>query len=155
MKRSILVLLTAFGLLQLACYKDKGNYNYDEVFVPEITGLDTLYKTSIGDTLVVKPTVTTADPNASFTYTWRISITGRYTDTTITAYPLKLVFSFDPDVCQVRLTVADTKNGMKYFRFFRIKGETQVSSGSLVLSQENNTSQMSFVKPDGSVLARL
>jgi hypothetical protein len=44
---------------------------------------------------------------------------------------------------------------MKYFRFFRISGQTQFSAGSLVLSEENNTSQLSFVKPDSTVMPRI
>lgn len=155
MKRLILVMLTALGLLQLACYKDKGNYDYKEIAVPEITGLDTLYKAFLGDTIVIKPTVTTTDANATFTYTWRVSFPKRFSDTTITAYPLRLIFSLEPEVYDVRLTVTDNSNGMKYFRFFRISGQTQFSAGSLVLSEENNISQLSFVKPDSTVMPRI
>ncbi len=43
MKRILLVMLTALGLLQLACYKDKGNYDYKEIAVPQISGVDTVY----------------------------------------------------------------------------------------------------------------
>jgi hypothetical protein len=155
MKRLILVMLTAFGLLQLACYKDKGNYDYKEIVVPEITGLDTLYSVFLGDTLIIKPTVTTTDANATYSYTWRVDIPTKFTDTTLTGYPLKFVFSLPPDIYDVRLTVTDNTNGVKYFRKFRIWGQTQFSVGSLVLSEENNTSQLSFVKPDSTVRARI
>lgn len=155
MKRSILVLLTAFGLLQLACYKDKGNYDYKEMAIPEITGLDTLYSVFLGDTIVIKPTVKSADANAKFIYTWRISFPKLFSDTVLTGNPFKFIFSLEPDYYDVKLTVTDSLSGMKYFRFFRIRGQTQFSVGSLVLSEENNTSQLSFVKPDSTVLPRI
>jgi hypothetical protein len=148
-------MLTALGLLQLACYKDKGNYDYKEIAVPEISGMDSMYKAFLGDTIVISPKVTTTDPNATFTYTWRVSMPKQQRDTTITAYPLRLIFSLEPETYDVRLTVTDNTNGMKYFRFFRIQGQTQFSTGSLVLSQEGNTSQLSFVKPDSTVLPRI
>jgi hypothetical protein len=155
MKRILLVMLAVLGLLQLACYKDKGNYDYKTIAVPEIAGMDTLYKAFLGDTIVISPKVTTADSSATFTYTWRISFPKRFTDTTITGYPFKLIFALEPQTYDVRLTVTDNTNGMKYFRYFRIKGQTQFSEGTLVLSREGNTSQLSFVKPDSTVLPRI
>src|SRR5687767_12285317 len=115
MKRLILVILTALGLLQLACYKDKGNYDYKTIVVPEITGLDTLYKVFLGDTLVIKPTVTTTDPNAKFGYSWRVAFPKINSDTTLTGNPFRLVFSFEPETYDVRLIITDSSNGMKYF----------------------------------------
>jgi hypothetical protein len=155
MKRLILVMLTALGLLQLACYKDKGNYDYKTIAVPQITGIDSVYKVFLGDTIVISPKVTSDDRNATFSYTWRVTLPKVFDDTTITAYPLRLIFSLEPDEYEVRLTVTDNSNGMKYFRQFRISGRTQFSTGSLVLSRENNTSQLSFVKPDSTVLPRI
>ncbi|OQP58974.1 PKD-like family lipoprotein [Niastella populi] len=155
MKRLILVTLTAFGLLQLACYKDKGNYDYKDIAIPEITGLDSLYKVFLGDTLIIKPTVRSANASATFTYEWRVNFPKKFSDTTLTGFPFNFIFSLEPDDYDARLTVTDNSNGMKYFRFFRIRGQTQFSVGSLVLSQEGNTSQLSFVKPDSTVLPRI
>jgi PKD domain-containing protein len=155
MKQLILVMLTAFGLLQLACYKDKGNYDYKEIAIPEVTGLDSLYKVFLGDTLIIQPTVKSADASATFSYNWEVRIPKKYTDTTLTGYPFKFIFSLEPDDYLVRLTITDNANGMKYFRTFTIRGQTQFSVGSLVLSQEGNTSQLSFVKPDSTVLPRI
>ncbi len=59
--------------------------------------------------------------------TWRVSMPQQETDTTITAYPLRLIILTSPDTYDVRLTITDNTNGIKYFRYFRIKGETQFS----------------------------
>ncbi|HUP13212.1 MAG TPA: PKD-like family lipoprotein, partial [Niastella sp.] len=155
MKQLLLIILTAFGLVQLACYKDKGNYDYKTIAIPEITGLDSLYKVFLGDTVIIKPTVTSTDPNAKFGYTWRVSFPKTFSDTTFTDHSFRLIFSFEPGIYDVRLTITDSSNGMKYFRDFRLDGHTQFSVGTLVLSQEGATSQLSFVKPDSTVLPRV
>jgi hypothetical protein len=155
MKRLLLVMLTAVALLQLACYKDKGNYDYHDVGAPTVTNLDTLYYAYVGDTIVIKPTVTSTDPNARFGLEWRIGIQAELRDTILTGNPLKFYFSLPINIYPVRLTITDSSNGMKYFQNFRIQGVTQFSKGALVLSSEGNTSQLSFVKPDSTVLPRI
>ncbi|WP_207515362.1 PKD-like family lipoprotein [Longitalea luteola] len=155
MKKIILVLLSAFALVQQACYKDKGNYEYNMPVAPTISGLDTLYTVALGDTLIIQPTVTTTDPNARFFYSWTISIPEQFRDTVITGFPLKYAFGLDPKKYAARMTITDSSNGMKYFREFMIDGQTEFSVGTLVLTLENNTSQLNFVKPDGSVISRV
>ncbi|OQP64125.1 hypothetical protein A3860_22225 [Niastella vici] len=150
-----MAVLTACGLLQLACYKDKGNYDYHLPEEPLVTGVDSLYNVFLGDTLIVKPTVTTTDAKAWFGYSWRILIPKEFRDTTFTGPALKLVFSLPPDRYAARLTITDSSNGMKYFREFEIEGKTQFSNGTLVLSREGNTAQLSFVKPDSTVMPRI
>jgi hypothetical protein len=155
MKQLFLVMLTAFALLQLACYKDKGNYDYHEVVAPKVTNLDTVYYAFVGDTLVVKPVVTSNDPNAKFGFAMRIGLIKEGRDTTITGYPLKFYFSLPIDTYPVRMTITDSSNGMKYFMDFKIQGVTQFTKGALILSEEGNTSQLTFVKPDSTVMPRI
>lgn len=155
MERIIMVMLTACGLLQLSCYKDKGNYDYHMPVTPQVTNLDSVYHVFIGDTLIVQPTVTSTDPNARFGYEWKIQIPKEFRDTTFSGYPLKIVFGLQPDMYSARLTITDSSNGLKYFRDFQINGETAFSTGTLVLSLEGNTSQLSFVQPDSTVMPRI
>jgi hypothetical protein len=155
MKRLLLVMLSAFALLQLACYKDKGNYDYNIPAVPQITNLDTFYSVFLGDTLVIKPTVTGANANTRFGFIWRVDIPQESRDTTLTGDTFKFIFSLDPNTYIVRLTLTDSSNGMKYFHTFKMQGRTQFTLGTLVLSQEGSTAQLSFVKPDSTVLPRI
>jgi len=155
MKRILLVMLTALALLQLACYKDKGNYDYHPVDAPDLTGLDTLYEVAIGNSLLIKPLVTTNEPNARLGYSWRISIPSQLRDTILTGDTFSFLFNLNPDTYPVRLTITDSSNLMKYFWDFKIKGTTPFSKGTLVLSLENNISQLSFVKPDNTILPRI
>jgi hypothetical protein len=155
MKRLLLVMLTVLALLQLACYKDNGNYDYHPVLDPGITGIDTLYDVAIGDTLVVTPVVSNPDPHASLYYSWRIANPKKLWDTTLFGNTLRYIFNLEPDTYPIRLTVTDSSNGKKYFRDFKVRGTTEFTKGTLVLSLENNTSQLSFVKPDNTVMPRI
>lgn len=155
MKRLLLVMLTALALLQLACYKDKGNYDYQPVVAPGIANLDSLYRVGISDKLVITPALTTTDPKAHFVLTWRLGIPKKVWDTTITGPTFSYIFTMDPDVYPVRLTITDSTTGMQYFRNFNVQITTPYTTGSLVLSSENNTSQISFIQPDNTVIPRV
>ena len=155
MKQLLMVMLSVFVLLQLACYKDKGNYDYHLLATPQVANLDTFYSVFLGDTLVIKPTVTSDNPNAKFGYSWRIGLPKQFRDTTLTGYPFTFLFNLDADTYTVRVTITDSSNGMNYFKEFKIRGLTQFSRGTLVLSQEGGKGQLSFIKPDSTVLPRI
>ncbi|OQP42825.1 hypothetical protein A4H97_11745 [Niastella yeongjuensis] len=154
MKRLLLVMLAAVALLQLACYKDKGNYDYHPVVEPGI-GVDSLYKVPLGQNLVIAPQLTTTDANSRFGLSWRLGIPKKVWDTTLYGPTFSYNFTMDPDVYPVLLTITDSSNGMKYFRNFNVQITTPYTTGTLVLSNENNISQLSFIQPDNTVLPRV
>lgn len=154
MLRLMIMACTALLLLP-GCYKDKGNYDYQFPPTPTISGLDSLYEVYIGEPLIIKPTITSADPNADLHLTWRIVIPKEFRDTSFTGPELNIVFGLKPDLYPVRLTIADSSNGMQYFRDFLIQGKTDFTTGMVVLSREGSTSQLSFVKPDSTVYPRI
>lgn len=151
MKQIILALLVAVTFAQQACYKDKGNYDYQNLAIPEIKNLDTLYTVLVGDTLHVNPVITSPNPNAKLGFQWSISFPLELRDTTFNSSSMNFLFKFKPDRYIARLTITDSSNGMKYFHTTNISGVTPYSKGMLVLSAEGSTSQLTFMRPDGSV----
>jgi hypothetical protein len=148
-------MLAAAALLQLACYKDKGNYDYHPAVAPGIENLDSVYNVEVGDTLVIKPIFKTTDPNSRFGFTWRLGMPKQLRDTTFTGPVFTYWFKLDPDAYPLHLTITDSSNGMKYFRDITLNGITPFSIGTAVLSLEGNTSQLSFVQPDSTVFSRI
>ncbi len=159
-KRSRAILFFAIAALNLvvlgSCYKDKGNYAIDMPEGPQITGLDTLYEASVGDSLIIAPKITGIDA-ASLKCNWRIDVpeaivpeANHYEGPT-----LRIVFGLQAKRYTARLTVTNTANGMEYFYNFKIQGATAFSRGSLVLSIQNGVSKLSFIKPDNSVQANI
>lgn len=155
MKRLLLVMLTALALLQLACYKDKGNYDYHPAVAPGIADVDSVYNVVVGDTLVIKPVLTTTDPKSRFGFVWRLAMPKQLRDTTFTGPVFTYWFKLDPDVYPLHLTITDSSNGMKYFRDINLNGITPFSVGTAVLSLEGGISQLSFVQPDSTVFPRI
>jgi len=138
-----------------ACYGDKGNYDIDLPDGPVVTGLDSVYQAVVGDSLIIEPTITGLDPN-QLEAEWRIAVPesadGRYV---YEGLSLRTVFGLKAQRYRGRLIIHNTENGMKYFYNFFIQGVTELSRGSLVLSEEDGATQLSFIKPDGTVQPRI
>ncbi|MBL1410417.1 PKD-like family lipoprotein [Sphingobacterium faecale] len=150
MIKLISILLVTF--LCIGCYKDKGNYQIDMPIAPEVSGLDTLYEAFVGDSLVIAPQIKGLD-RQNLQCEWRIDVPEAL-DTDDNQYEgesLRIVFGLQAKRYRARLTVTNTANGMKYFHSFIIQGRTEFSKGTLVLSDDQGTTKLSFIKEDGTV----
>jgi len=150
--KKLIILIT--GVLSLAaCHKDLGNYDIDMPIAPEVANLDSVYTANVGDSLIIKPKIAGVDA-ANVELQWRISVI-EGNDVLYTGPALRIIFGLQAKRYPARLTVYNKANGMKYFHKFYIDGGTEFAKGTTVLSFENGITQFSFVKPDGSVQARL
>lgn len=146
-------LLAVFILILSACHKDLGNYDIDMPVEPEVTTLDSVYTAVVGDSLIIDPGIKTSR-GADLELSWRIS--GMIGDAITYIGPkLKVIFGLAAQRYDGRLTVYNKTNGMRYFYKFSVKGATDFEKGTTVLSVENGTTQFSFIKPDGTIQARL
>lgn len=139
-------------LLLTNCYKDKGNYTIDIPLEPEVTELDTLYEAFVGDSLVIAPKIKGIQAD-QLQCNWRIYVPEEV-DTTQNRYEgdaLRIVFGLQAKTYTARLIITNQANGMKYFHNFKIKGITEFSKGTLVLSDDQGVTKLSFVKEDGTV----
>lgn len=145
------------GLLFIlaACNKDKGNYTYSMPEEPIVTSLDSVYNVFVGDSLVIAPIVTLKSP-ANLLLTWKLGVPDpTMKDVLDTGARFNVIFGLGPQRYSGLLTIANLDNGMKYFHRFDVVGKTAFSVGTTVLSLENGLSQVSFIRPDGAVQARL
>lgn len=149
-----ILILAGVGLCVASCNKDNGNYTYHLPPMP-VAHLDTVYNAILGDTLVIDPKVTISDKSHVLGYAWEIQ-TGITTPPIVSAgAQLRIVFTLAAGRYGGKLTVTDSANGQKYFYSFIIQGNTIYAKGTLVLSQENGVSQLSFVLPDSSMQLRI
>lgn len=135
-----------------SCYKDKGNYDIDMPIEPKVTGLDTLYRAVVGDSLIIEPHIT-GIPREHVECSWRIYVPEEISPehNRYEGDGLRIVFGLQARRYRARLTITNTQNGMKYFHTFFIEGQTEFSIGSLVLSEEAGITKLSFIKPDSTV----
>ncbi|SKC45672.1 PKD-like family lipoprotein [Ohtaekwangia koreensis] len=154
---SIICSVLACLLLATACYKDLGNYNYTPPEEPVVTGLeDTIYTAFVGDTLRIRPTVKHSLLNTDeLTYQWKISFPYPPFEIIYQGPVLNEVFTLSPGIYNGLFTIVDHTNGMKYYYSFQVEGKTEFTKGTVILSEEGGVSEISFIKPDNTLLTRL
>lgn len=154
MKKLLIIIFSiSLAVAFNACYKDKGNYTYTVPEEPMVTKLDTVYKAVVGDSLIITPTVSMKS-NANLSFDWRVG-GPTMSDMHFSGPSLRMLFGLGTGRFYGRLTVINNDNGMHYFHDFKIDGITDFSTGTAVLSVENNVTQFSFIKPDGTVQPRM
>lgn len=145
--------MAVFMVVFSACHKDLGHYDIDMPVEPVVSELDSVYPANVGDSLIITPKIK-SDARADIELQWRISVM-EGDDVLDTGSSLNIIFGLQAKRYAARLTVFNKTNGMKYFHNFFINGGTEFSTGTTVLSVENGITQFSFIKPDGTVQARL
>ncbi|MBO9631565.1 MAG: hypothetical protein J7578_00505, partial [Chitinophagaceae bacterium] len=149
MHKRLIMVVSLFALLA-ACYKDKGNYDYNPPEIPVVTNLDTVYSVFVGDSLIVAPSIKYTDPS-KLSFDWKIAIPELVSDLSFTGPAIRTVFGLGANRYRAKLTITDNSNGMKYFHDFIVSGKTNFSQGTVVLSLDNGATKLSFIKPDGTV----
>lgn len=150
MKKHLLYILGGLWLLA-ACSKDKGNYDYIAVPGPKISGLDTAYNAISGDSLIVEPVITLQSGKNDYSCHWKIDVPERAMAVEYDGLQLRIVFGLGANRYNALLIVTDNNTQQKYYYKFVVKGQTQFTRGTLILSNADNRSMISFVKPDGTL----
>jgi hypothetical protein len=149
----IFIVLAACSVI--SCYKDLGNYKYKVPPAPVVKGLDSIYPATLGDTLLVAPTVTIAETNPRLGYEWRIDVPAADTGLYFYGPKLQYVFGLPPGTYSALLTIVDSTDSMHYFYPFAVNGVTAYEAGTVILSLENGISQLSFVDTLGNMQPRV
>jgi hypothetical protein len=158
MKFKYIYLLAFAAMAFTSCKKDLGNYTYHPVSEPLIEGIKGAnFSALIGDSLIIRPKVSFAgaDPAKDLDFEWKILILEEQKELVLKGNPLRMLYNLGPGERSSTLSVTDKRNGLKYKFTFKVTGTTQFSTGTLVLSSDNGTGKLSFVKPDNTVLADL
>ena len=150
--KKLLLFLSVLAVTFTACHKDLGNYDIAIPEAPAVT-LDSVYTASVGDSLIITPTIKSKDASQMELY-WRISVM-EGDDVLDTGASLRIIYGLQAKRYSGRLTVYNKANGMKYFHKFFVDGATEFARGTSVLSVENGVTQFSFIKEDGTVQSRL
>jgi hypothetical protein len=139
----------------ISCYKDLGNYKYKVPPAPVVKGLDSIYAATLGDTLLIAPTVTIAETHPRLGFEWRIDDPAGDSGVYFYGPKVQYVFGLPPGSYYALLTIVDSADSMKYFYPFTVNGVTPYTKGTTILSLENGISQLSFVDTLGNMQARI
>ncbi len=153
MKNRYFIFIASVLLSVTSCtIVDHGNYDYVNVPRPVVTGLEDEYTVLLGEELLVKPTVK-IDGKADFSFHWKVLLPTGYIESdgeTLKFSPVSVVGSWN-----AKLILTNNVNGAKYIYPFIIQTSTVFSKGVMVLSNESGVAQLSFVKPDNTVMPRI
>jgi hypothetical protein len=158
MKRNIILcLMFVVATTVMSCYDDMGNYTYNEPEDPKVVGLaGETFVGYVGDSLIVAPRIEHSLMGTDqLTFEWdianHIDLRGEY----YYGPSLRMLFNLKPDKYSATLRITNHSNGMKYFYSFSIEGRTEFSSGTVVLSNDEGVSRLSFIKGGSDLRANL
>lgn len=147
-----IILSAVVAVLLASCVGDNGNYDYNDPEVPMVTlnDKDDPYPATVGEVFTLTPPVTFSDPSR-LEFLYQIIDTDNMTSHDYEGQTLQFFYTLKPEIYNVRLTVTDTGNAMKYFYEFAIAGETEFSNGYFFLtSVDGGKSNLTFMDPEGN-----
>lgn len=148
------IVLLALVLLTCSCTKDLGNYEYKEINAVDFAGIEPEYFVLLGETLQIKPQLKfTKDDSGSednYTYEWTgFKTEGASNATTsvliATTRNLDQQISILPGDYKVHYVVKDKKTGVSYRTIFKLKVETSITEGWMVLNEVNGTGRLDMI----------
>ncbi|MDA3616531.1 PKD-like family lipoprotein [Polluticaenibacter yanchengensis] len=156
------LLLVAIVLLISACYKDKGNYDYETI--NSITVTDSAAASKIylfhDDTLKLNPTVNQTLPTSDLSYLWFVynnSTNSAYNlprDTIATTKNLSHIIKSDifvlGEVYKLTLKVTDNITGVSSFILYDLEISNKYGTGWLLLENNNDKGDFSMVLPNNT-----
>ena len=146
MKNIYRILLFLAVLSLSSCYKDEGNYDYREMPKVTINGIPEKCEAFIGSNLKVP--VEIVYENGAYedvSYEWRLQ--GKVIST---EKDLDVMVNFEAKPNQYAdFSVIDNATGLRTIKIFTMDVSTEFSKGWMILSNESDHSELSYIRPDG------
>ena len=147
------ILLAIVGLLLVSCFEDNGNYRYTTGEQITVSGVEKEYlRHFMNDRLVVRPEVTSTDPEARFEYLWTISSQGRLGDTLTQDKVLDTLVNWDPNLnYTLVLAVTNTNSGYTVYQEAELIVGTPYSRGWYVLKDDGRQADIDLYSEQGKL----
>lgn len=163
MKTKLYILIASLiAVLCLSCYDNEGNYDYTDLTLAEISGIDKEYtKISYKDTLFINPEIKPA--NAHYEYIWTINQAydhmpsmGKFVIDTI-GTDKNLVYAIDKPTGRydINLKVINQDNGDATFYNTILVAQTEFTSGFYVLKEMEGNTEVDLHLPSKEVVGNL
>lgn len=148
MKRVLYLMLLLSVLLQTSCYEDKGNYEYSTLTEVEINGIEPEYTVYVGSMFRIPVEVTYKNGTLTdVSYEWRIDGEVVSTEKDLN---IPVSFAVKPGL-YADFSVIDNQTGIKTLVKFKVNVSTEFYNGWLLLSDEGDHSELTYIRNDGKV----
>ena len=150
MKKITIIILTAFITFGLACFKDKGNYDYKNINEIKIAGMAASYSVVLGvDVLHIAPkiqmTEVDTDPGR-FNYYWILYNNTTVVDTLGTGPVLDARVNVSPDTYVLYLRIIDNATGVAWKAGTNVTVGTRYSTGLMLMGTgENGNAEVDMI----------
>lgn len=139
MKRSIIIILTAVVTFLAACYKDKGNYAYQDINDVKISGLAASYTYVLGTNLHIEPKIETkVNDTSSVNCYWILTTGDNPIDTIGRSAVLDARMNVRTADYGLVLRVVDKVSGVATKATTKITVSTPFSTGMLLIGTDDN-----------------
>lgn len=154
---NIHTLLLIAMLLLVACYKDKGNYNYTQISEMTINGLPDTLNTLLLDTLKIQPSITQQGVNnGTYGYEWFVVDYKANTRTTVAnTLALRMPVTIGIGTYPLVFKVTDKNTGISSTKEITMIVKSLLSNGALLLEEGSQGGDLSQVTPDYKVYRNL
>lgn len=143
----------AMAILFVGCFEDKGNYDYKEVSVVNISMNSGPIDVTVGELISVRPTISFENgvgDKSRLTYKWTLK---GFDDKSWNTLDFDWVAPKQCKTTPLILTITDTQTGILYMANVNVEILSQYSQSSwVVLSDKNGKSQLSYFKIHGESL---
>ncbi|HEX6179722.1 MAG TPA: PKD-like family lipoprotein [Chitinophagaceae bacterium] len=155
-KLTTYVLISIFSLVALqSCYKDKGNYSYNDINEITISSAASSYNVMVPDSLKIDITLHQTQPHPDgLTFQWVLypSTAAPLTRRTIgTTQNLRAAITEDPGPYVLDFFVKDKKTGVEFQKKFAVNVLTALSEGWIVVEEKNNACDLHLISPTDAI----
>ncbi len=149
----IVISLLVFSLL--SCYKDYGNYDYNELNEISITGIEESYVVEQFENFTIQPVIEQADATdeTNLEFLWHMYPDNRLnnSDTLSTERDLNATVFSTPGYYKAICRVTDGNTGVFVKKEFSVQVVNTYSNGLMILSELNNNANIAFLNSAGSL----
>ncbi|WEK37537.1 MAG: PKD-like family lipoprotein [Candidatus Pseudobacter hemicellulosilyticus] len=138
----------------LSCYKDKGNYAYQDINEISFSNIDTTagYAVFIGDTLSIAPVLNSSQSGkeANYTYEWSFFDNIKGDRILSTDKNLKIRIAENPGSYSLQYRVTDKSTGVLFHVRTNVLVRTSIYEGYMVLNEVNGKSRLDMLSYDAT-----
>lgn len=158
-RNSRFVAIISLTLLLSACFKDKGNYEYNPINEIDIEGISEDYSVALGDKLTIIPdlsfTLDGSNDTANYTYEWFALrkdgvLPGDVRKDIALTRNLDVIITIPPGPYRAYYRVTDKNSGIQWQKTFNLTVVSSIYEGWMLMNDVDGSTRVDMISVDGT-----
>lgn len=147
MNRFKYIILFLLPLLPVSCAKDLGNYKYNDLDEPEISGIESEISVMTESRLSISPVLSGGKEDDSYTFEWKVTDRNNDNETTVigTEKALDYKVVIPAGAYSLYYTVTETSSGIYWQKEATLTVNSLMSEGWMVLCDADGKTELNFI----------